>query len=88
MLSLENLINYSVNDKTIGLKSITYWVGWYISTKNKRTNLEPGLYNFNDLKYIFQIKASIYLSIKPTVQSRWKYCQTLKSSCLVEFYLC
>ena len=48
------------NDKTIGLKSITYWVGWYnvtgkqyVSTKNKRTDLEPGLYKFNDFKDIF-----------------------------------
>ena len=57
---LLNYIDNKDNEKTIGLKSTTYWVGWYnvtgkqhIATKNKRTDLEPGLYNFNDLEDIF-----------------------------------
>ena len=57
---LLNSIDNRDNEKTIGFKSITYWVGWYnvtgkqyILTKTKRTVLEPGLYNFNDLKLLF-----------------------------------
>ena len=66
---LLNYIDNRNNAKTIRLKSKTYWVGWYdvtgkqyISTKNKRTDLEPGLYNFNGLEDIFSDQ-SIDLSI-------------------------
>ena len=57
---LQNYIDNRGSTKTIGLKSITYWVGWYnvtgkqyLTTKNKKNVLEPGLYNFNDLRQIF-----------------------------------
>ena len=56
----------------MGLKSITYWVGWYnltgkhyIVTKSKKIDLEPGLYNFNDIKQIFA-NESISLSVNNT----------------------
>ena len=56
----------------MGLKSITYWVGWYnltgkqyIATKSKKIDLEPGLYNFNDIKQIFA-NESISLSVNNT----------------------
>ena len=57
---LQNYIENRDNTKMIGLKSITYWVGWYnvtgkqyLAIKNKKNVLEPGLYNFNDLRQIF-----------------------------------
>ena len=57
---LQNYIDNRDSTKMIGLKSITYWVGWYnvtgkqyLATKSKRIDLEPGLYNFNDLRQIF-----------------------------------
>lgn len=57
---LQNYIDNRDGNKTVGLKSITYWVGWFnitgnqsFSTRNKQFDLEPGLYNFNDLKNIF-----------------------------------
>ena len=57
---LQNYIDNRDNTKMIGLKSITYWVGWYnvtgkqnLAIKNKKNVLEPGLYNFNDLRQIF-----------------------------------
>ena len=56
----------------IGLKSITYWVGWYnvtgkqkLATKSKRTDIKPGLYNFNDLRQIFSDE-SVILSVNYT----------------------
>ena len=70
---LLNYIDNRDNEKTIGLKSITYWVGWYnvtgkqyIATKNKRTDLEPGLYNFNDLDRYFLSNQGINLSVNKT----------------------
>ena len=57
---LQNYIDNRDSTKMIGLKSITYWVGWYnvtvkqyLAIKNKKIGLEPGLYNFNDLRQIF-----------------------------------
>lgn len=57
---LQSYIDNRESDKAVGLRSLTYWVGWYnvkgkqyIATKNKRIDLEPGLYNFSDLKDIF-----------------------------------
>ena len=57
---LQNYIDNRDNTKMIGFKSITYWVGWYnvtgkqyLAIKNKKNVLEPGLYNFNDLRQIF-----------------------------------
>ena len=56
----------------IGLKSITYWVGWYnvtgkqyLATKSKTTDIKPSLYNFNDLRQIFSDK-SVILSVNYT----------------------
>ena len=69
---LQSYIDNRDNDKTVGLKSITYWVGWhnliwkqFIATKNKMIDLEPGLYNFNDFKDIF-LNQSINLSVNKT----------------------
>ena len=56
----------------IGLKYITYSDGWYnvtgkqyIETKSKRIDLEPGLYNFNDLNNFFSHE-SVSLSVNYT----------------------
>ena len=69
---LENYINNRGSDITIGLKSITYWIGWYnltgkqyIATKSKKIDLEPGLINFNDIKEIFA-NEPISLSVNNT----------------------
>ena len=82
------LLNYVDNrdgNKKVGLKSITYWVGWYnlsgkqyFATKNKLFDLEPELYNFNDLKHIFsnegidlsvnKINGIITLEIPPSTE--------------------
>ena len=63
---LQNYIDNRDSTKMIGLKSITYWVGWYnvtgkqyLATKSKMTDLEPGLYNFNDLRLIFSDESVI-----------------------------
>ena len=57
---LQPYIDNRDSTKVIGLKSVTYWVGWYnitgrqqLTIKNKKNVLEPGLYNFNDLRQIF-----------------------------------
>ena len=63
---LQNYIDNRDSTKMIGLKSITYWVGWYnvtgkqyLATKSKRIDIEPGLYNFNDLRQIFSLILSV-----------------------------
>ena len=69
---LQTYIDNRDSTKTIGLKSVTYWVGWYnvtgkqyLTIKNKKTVLEPGLYNFNDLRHIFSDE-SVILSVNYT----------------------
>ena len=69
---LQTYIDNRDSDKMVGLNSITYWVGWYnitgkqyITTKNKRIDLETGLYNFNGLRQIFEDE-SISLSVNNT----------------------
>ena len=69
---LQNYIDNRDSTKMIGLKSITYWIGWYnvtgkqyLATKSKRIDLEPGLYNFNDLRQIFSDE-SVILSVNYT----------------------
>ena len=69
---LQNYIDNRDSTKMIGLKSITYWVGWYnvtgkqyLASKSKRIDLEPGLYNFNDLRQIFSDE-SVILSVNCT----------------------
>ena len=56
----------------IGLKYITYWVGWYnvtgkqyLATKSKRVIIKPGLYNSNDLRQTFSDE-SVILSVNHT----------------------
>ena len=56
----------------IGLKYTTYSDGWYnvtgkqyIETKSKRIDLEPGLYNFNDLNNFFLTNLLACLWITP-----------------------
>ena len=56
---LQHYIDNRDNTKSIALKSIVYWVGWYnlkpkqyFTIKNKKIDLEEGLYNFNDIKDI------------------------------------
>ena len=69
---LQNYIDNRDSTKMIGLKSITYWVGWYnvtgkqyLATKCKRIDLEPGLYNLNDLRQIFSDE-SVIMSVNYT----------------------
>ena len=69
---LQNYIDNRDSTKMIGLKSITYWVGWYnvtgkqyLATKSKRIDIKPGLYNFNDLRQIFS-DVSVILSVNYT----------------------
>ena len=69
---LQTYIDNRDSTKMIGLKSVTYWVGWYnvtgkqyLTAKNKKTVLEPGLYNFNDLRQIFSDE-SVTLSVNYT----------------------
>ena len=69
---LQSYIDNRDRTKMIGLKSITYWIGWYditgkqcIEIKSKMIDLEPGLYNFNDLKQIFPDE-SVILSVNYT----------------------
>ena len=57
------LLNYIDNrniEKTIGLKSISYWVGWYKTGENESLTFSSGsyspgprLYNSNDVEKIF-----------------------------------
>ena len=54
LCQLQTYIDNGGSDKMVGLNSIKYWIGWYnitgkqyiAITKNKRIDLEPGLYNF------------------------------------------
>ena len=69
---MQNYIDNRDSTKMIGLKSITYLVGWYnvtskqyLATKSKRIDIEPVLYNFNDLRQIFSDK-SVILSVNYT----------------------
>ena len=69
---LQNYIDKRDSTKMIGLKSITYWVGWYnvtgkqyLATKSKTIDIKPGLYNFNDLRQIFSDE-SVILSVNYT----------------------
>ena len=69
---LQNYVDNIDSTKMIGITSITYLVGWYnitgkqyIETKSKRIDLEPGLYNFIDLRQIFSDE-SVILSVNYT----------------------
>ena len=54
---LLNYIDNRNNEKTIRLKSISYWVGWYnvgdiesLTFSSGSYSFSPGLYNFNDVE--------------------------------------